>query len=64
MRLLQIGDVARELGISVSYVGYLAETGKLKYQRDRVGKGALRLFRWSDVQKFKRQREHTRTAGK
>lgn len=55
---MTIGQVARELDLSVSHVDYLTRQGTLKCQRiGRLGRGYMRLYRLGDVRRLKRQRE-------
>lgn len=57
MRLMTIGQVARELDLSVSHVDWLTRQGKLKCHRlGRMGRGQLRLYSSADVRRLKRQR--------
>ena len=59
---LLIGDVARELGISVARVRQMSDRGELASRR--AGSRGTRLFRNADVEALRDQRAARKTAGR
>jgi len=56
MDLLTIGEVAKELGLSVARVDQLDKEGKLAVA-STVGKSGIRLFDPAEVQRLKEKRK-------